>query len=71
MRAFLLALAVGSTRGLATRAAPRMAVGRDAAAFGATSLVPVSGGAITGPAVRASSLWSERGALVFVVRRPG
>lgn len=32
---------------------------------------PVKAGAVVGAAVEASTLWSPKGAVVFVVRRPG
>lgn len=39
--------------------------------LGRVSLTPVVDGRAGGAAVAASSLWSERGAIVFAVRRPG
>ena len=39
--------------------------------LGDTSVVPVSAGATAGAALAAGSLWRERGAVVFAVRRPG
>ena len=72
-RLFGSALAVGAA-GLAARrignAAPKLAsVGLSELA--STRLLLVKNGELAGEAVRAESLWSEHGSLVFVVRRPG
>lgn len=65
-----LVVASALVRGAQALAAPRAALG-DASALADASLMPVSGGALSGPAVRGAALWEKRGALVFVVRRPG
>ena len=39
--------------------------------LGEASVVPVSAGAASGPPVAAGSLWRDKGAVVFAVRRPG
>ena len=70
-RIFGSALAVGAAgfaaRRLGTVAAPAVTAGD----LSSTLLLPVSDGAVSGAGVAASSLWSESGSLVFVVRRPG
>lgn len=70
-RIFGSALAVGAAgfaaRRLGTVAAPAVTAGD----LSSTLLLPVSDGAVSGASVAASSLWSESGSLVFVVRRPG
>ena len=39
--------------------------------LGAVSLTPVVNGRAGGAAVAASTLWAEKGAIIFAVRRPG
>lgn len=42
-----------------------------ASQLGAARVTPVVNGATAGETMPASSLWSDAGAVVFVVRRPG
>ena len=41
------------------------------ARFGGVKVAPLSNGFVSGAPVPLSSLWEDRGAVIFAVRRPG